>query len=464
MALLTNGLSTIELGSISWRQVINQNFVYLDNNRIFVVEADANLPTSEFKNGRFFYSKATKSFWHDNGTLLTKIGGGTDIDITSNPDKFIKINAAGTELEYVSITSINLSGNQDKFIKINSAGTALEYVSIESGTEINIASNPDKFVKINAAGTELEYVSITSSGGLSNRVDPTVAETLNSLYVSTDNPTTSNFINAYSIASFGYDNKFLNSSGDLYCSTVFGVSNQNIGPYNTIIGSQNKITDGATNNNTMIGNNNKAKGYFNILLGTNQELSPYWRTTTNNNILIGENNFSTEYNKTYKENILIGKWVNRFSNAIGIGYNTSALNINNSSSFNLALNQIIRKVSYYKSALTSSTLTNIYIDGQSTNTESLNLTPSSFNNISGNITIYNKTTEKCKKISINMIVFVNGSGIPNVKQFTKTTIFEDIEYSGADINFLTTSNQFVLQVNTNNLDSDIIAEIDIEEK
>lgn len=402
--LLTHNLSTIELGSISWRQVINQNFVYLDNNRIFVVEADANLPTSEFKNGRFFYSKATKSFWHDNGTLLTKVAGGTEINLSGNPDKFIKINAAGTALEYVDITS----------------------------------------------------------GGLSNRVDPTVAATLNSLYVSTDNPTTSNFTKASEIVNFGYNNIFLleNNNGTSY-SSVIGSSNNICGYYNNVFGNNNKITKSICTYTNVIGYNNKnIKHYSSNVIGYNNDLNSLDYSSSIN--IIGTNN-SLNSSKAIYDSIIIGSNnKSNFSQSILIGKGVESKNsLSINKGFNNYNGRILRELTYHKNPLNSSSLTNIYIDNSN---ESINLTSNTFNNISGNITIFDKINQNCKKIKVDLIIFVNSGGTINIKQFIKTTIFEDSVYSIADINFLTTSsNTLTLQVNTNSISSSVVAKLDIEE-
>ena len=52
MAVLTNGLETIELGATAWREVINQNFTELDDfiGSISLSRSDISLDTTNFDN------------------------------------------------------------------------------------------------------------------------------------------------------------------------------------------------------------------------------------------------------------------------------------------------------------------------------------------------------------------------------------------------------------------------------
>lgn len=73
MALLTNGLETIELGCVTARTILNSNFTLLDAS-VFLSGLYSAIPAAGSA-GRRYYATDTHVLWFDNGASWEVIGG-----------------------------------------------------------------------------------------------------------------------------------------------------------------------------------------------------------------------------------------------------------------------------------------------------------------------------------------------------------------------------------------------------
>ena len=142
MAILNNGLKTIELGSINWRILFNDNMQKLDISVIqYVLYAD--LPNT-FVGDRMFFVKDKGKFYYDDGTqLLEVIGGmvkGLDADKLTNTED--------TDLYYATDTNI---------IYYNDNGTIVQVTGSADLTAIDSDILPDTDDVYNIGSTSYRW-------------------------------------------------------------------------------------------------------------------------------------------------------------------------------------------------------------------------------------------------------------------------------------------------------------------
>lgn len=435
--LLNNGLLTIELGSINWRQVINQNFVYLDNNRIFVVNTTAELPTSNFKANRFFYNKKEKNLWFDSGTALVKLSGGAEIDLVNNANKFIKVNETGTALEYTTINSLVNEASGTNAISIGETTTSSSSVNIgktTSGTtrsfateSINIGTNSSTNVK--------GSISIGNNSQIQNHV-----------------------LSAKGTICIGYNTKSLieGINNDNGMVTIVGsesfIAGNNSGTNNsyntsqaTIIGTQNKIIGGGNNRNIIIGNGNKINGSGiegSMLFGN------YIESSLTKSIIFS------------KQDVMSG----RLDNSASICYSTMKGGINQKQILEVARTNII-----------SNDFTTNYRYYEDSRISSIKILGNSFFNMKYTINIFNilnidSKNNKIKTIKGEILGYCSSDiasikDTVSIKKHTKEVFYEDPEYALADIDFVssnTNNRTLYFKINTNGILSNISGEIEIK--
>ena len=396
--LLTHNLSTIELGSISWRQVINQNFVYLDNNRIFIVNTDVDLPNSNFKANRFFYSIDSKKLFFDNGTLIVELSGGSsglDIDYAANADKFIKINAAGTTLEFIDKTLI------------------LEEIG---GTFIDITNNANKYLKVNSAGTALEYVTINALVNNSTKSQTIAITKLDSM----------NEVD-YSTA-LGYSVESSNNSVVIGYNAKGKSSNKSI-----VIGNETYLEN--SQNSIILGSNTyNYGGVYSIALG-----SYITDATYNNSIIFGHGG------KGKHQSIALGNYVSPKNSR---SFTTQI--IENSKTFSSKI--------VLQNSLNTNYLTQIYVNNSN---EKVYIPSETLYTINYKVIFQNESNYKCKIVSGKYIAYQELYQNFE-KLFTKNIDFEDVDYANADFDFNNANGYLEVLVNTNSIFTKVTVILDIE--
>lgn len=430
--LLTHNLSTVELGSINWRQVINQNFVYLDNNRIFVVDLDSDLPSSNFKANRFFYSKETKSLHFDNGTILSKLSGGAEIDLANNANKFIKVNATGTALEYTTLTSLSNEATGTDSLSIGAITTSSRLVNIGKTT----------------SGIYRSFATETINIGTNSSTD---------------------FQGAISI---GYNAKSIQSSSAtgqicIGYNTRSLITGVNGGFGTTIVGSESFIAkndSGTTNssnsnNTTIFGRYNRIIGdgnIKNIVFGADNAI--------NGNNKIGNILFGNGIYSTLTKSIIFAKTtgaIGMYDNHASICYSTMP---------NAKNQKQILEVARTKINTTDLTTTQRYY--QDSSTGNIKILNNTFFNMKYTINIFKQLGYQGLDATNNQIKTIKGeilgycaTDIVVIKKHTKEVFYEDTEYSLADIDFVsssTSTREIFFKINTNGILSNISGEIEIK--
>lgn len=108
----------------------------------------------------------------------------TPSNFTGQGDKWIKVNAGATALEFIdaptdNVTFLGLTDTPgayvaDNWVKVNNGGTALEFVAAPTDTDTfvgltdtpaNYTGQAGKFIKVNVGATALEFTDAPSGGG-----------------------------------------------------------------------------------------------------------------------------------------------------------------------------------------------------------------------------------------------------------------------------------------------------------
>lgn len=425
--LLNNGLSTIELGSINWRQVINQNFVKLDPNRIHTFSTT---PTT-FIEKRFIYNDVDSKFYYDDGTKLNQIVYGTKLDISPvNANKYVAINATGDGITYKNATEgLANEATQESSISLGMATNA-ENVVIVGKTESGIVRNSANNVVLLGANS-----SANSNGaiaiGYKSRIEEPVNVINSGIAIGSETSifTTGNSESNLIIGK----NSYIQLNSNTPISNAYN---------NTIIGTTSSITHNDSYNNIIIGNNSglNNKNYNTIQIGAGIKSSLPNSIILSNTVI-------------YQDNIRMN------GNSLTISHIPYAIN-----------NKQI--ISVARSNINTNDFSTNFRLFEDINSKNLQITENKFFTANYIISIFkynengiiDETNNQIKIFKGKIIGACIETRLNIIKSFTKNIEYEDLGFERIDIQFVssnTTNNQIYLNVNTNNIACNVAGEIEL---
>lgn len=145
--------------------------VYGDITYPLTLHTDVDLVTNPPTNGQVFTWDATGGSGNNGAWIPTTISGGTTfVGLTDTPvgftaDKWLKVNAGGTALEFtdapiggsgdfVGLTDTPSAFTADKWLKVNAGGTALEFTNAPAGTITDAIEEGNTSVETIDTGTD----------------------------------------------------------------------------------------------------------------------------------------------------------------------------------------------------------------------------------------------------------------------------------------------------------------------